>query len=194
MMDKIKLGAGNFLYPLPATIVGANVEGKPNYLTVAYCGIVQNRPPMLSIALGKTHHTNSGIKENKTFSVNIPSEDMAEVTDYIGINSGKSVDKSGLFETFYGTLKTAPMVGECAINLECRLIRILELGGSNEVFIGEIMEAYTGGKYLTNGLLDMSKVKPIIFSRHDNSYWKVGARLGSAWSIGKSFKPKKGKA
>ncbi|MFH0846888.1 MAG: flavin reductase family protein [Chloroflexota bacterium] len=189
-MEKVKLGAGNFLYPLPTTIVGAMVGGKPNYLTVAYCGIVQNRPPMLSIALGKTHHTNRGIKEQKTFSVNIPSESMAEITDYIGINSGKTVDKSNLFETFYGTLKTAPMVRECAVNLECRLVQVLELGDTNEVFIGKIVEAHTEARYLTNGLLDLGKIKPLIFSRHDNSYWKVGERLGPAWSIGKNFKPR----
>jgi len=35
-MEKIAIGAKTFLYPMPTTLVGANVSGKPNYLTVAY--------------------------------------------------------------------------------------------------------------------------------------------------------------
>jgi len=31
---KIKLGAKNCLYPLPTTLVGAKVGGKPNYITI----------------------------------------------------------------------------------------------------------------------------------------------------------------
>ncbi len=37
---KVKLGAKNCLYPLPTTLVGANVNGKPNYITIAHVGIM----------------------------------------------------------------------------------------------------------------------------------------------------------
>jgi len=102
-VEKKKLGPGNFVYPLPTTIVGSLINGKPNYAAIAYCGVFQNRPPMLSVAIGRAKYTNLGIKENRTFSVNIPSEEMAEATDYLGLVSGRNVDKSALFETFYGT-------------------------------------------------------------------------------------------
>jgi len=190
-MEKMKIGPKTFLYPMPATLVGANVGGKPNYLTIAYCGIVQHSPAMIEITLGKRHYTNTGIKENSTFSVNIPSEEMVTVTDYCGIVSGKEIDKSLLFKTFYGKLKTAPMIKECPINLECKLVQTLEFSGIDEIFIGEIVEAYAEEKYLTNGLPDIKKVKPIVFSMHDNNYWKIGEHLGRAWSIGKEFKNKK---
>jgi len=187
-MEKIAIGAKTFLYPMPTTLVGANVRGKPNFLTVAYCGIVQHRPAMIAVESSKTHYTNAGIKENGTFSVNIPSEEMVRITDYCGIVSGKTVDKSTLFETFYGTLGTAPMIKECPINLECKLVQTLDYGGTGEIFIGEIVEAYSEERYLTNGLPDIKKIKPIIFSMHDNNYWKIGEHLGRAWNIGKNFK------
>jgi flavin reductase (DIM6/NTAB) family NADH-FMN oxidoreductase RutF len=183
-MEKSKMGSMTFLYPMPATLVGANVGGKPNYLTVAYCGIVQHSPAMIAVTLGKRHYTNAGIKQNETFSVDIPSEEMVTLTDYCGIVTGRQVDKSVLFETFYGQLKTAPMIKECPINLECKLIQTLDLGGTNEIFIGEIVETYTEERYMTNGLPDIKKVNPIIFSMHDNNYWKVGDHLGQAWKIG----------
>lgn len=190
-MEKLKLGAKTFLYPMPTTLVGANVNGKPNYLAIAYCGIMQRKPPMLEVTLGKMHYTNAGIKENKAFSVNIPSEDLVKVTDYCGIVSGKDTDKSTLFETFYGTLKTAPMIKECPINIECKLVQTLDLGGTNEIFIGEIIETYSEEKYLTNDLLDITKLKPIIFSIHDACYWRVGENIGKAFNIGKNFKSAK---
>lgn len=175
------------MYPLPTTLVGANVSGKPNYQTIAYCGIVHHKPAMIAVNSGKRHYTNAGIKENGTFSVNIPSEELVTITDYCGIVSGRRVDNSILFDTFYGTLKTAPMIQECPLNLECKLVQTLDYGGSAEIFIGKIVEAYAEKKYLTNGLPDITKIKPIIFSMHDNTYWKLGEQLAHAFSIGKKF-------
>jgi flavin reductase (DIM6/NTAB) family NADH-FMN oxidoreductase RutF len=190
MMEKLEIGTKAFLYPMPATMVGANIRGKPNYLTVAYCGIINHNPPMISAALGKAHYTNSGIKENGTFSINIPSEELVKITDYCGLVSGHKVDKSKLFETFYAKLKSAPMIRECPLNLECNLIQTLNVP-IDEVFIGEIHGAYSEDQYLTNGLPDIKKMKPIVFSMHDNNYWKVGEHLTRAWNIGRKLKTKK---
>jgi len=187
-VDKVEIGAKTFLYPMPITLVGANIGVKPNFLANAYCGIMNHKPAIISVALGHSHYTNSGIKQNGTFSVNIPSVDMVKVTDYCGLYSGNKVDKSELFETFYGKLATAPMIKECPLNLECKLIQTLDFGW-NEVFIGEIVEAYSDQRYLTNGLPDMQKMNPMAFSMHDNNYWKIGEHLARAWNVGKDFKP-----
>lgn len=188
-MEKREIGAKTFLYPMPTTLVGANVGGKPNFLTIAYCGIVNHNPPAISIALSKRHYTNPGIRENKTFSVNIPSVEMVKITDYCGLVSGKNVDKSQLFDVFYGKLETAPMIKECPLNMECKLVQTLEFT-VDEVFIGEIVAAYADERYLTDGLPDIKKINPIVFSMHDNKYWKVGEHIGRAWNIGKEFKNK----
>lgn len=190
-MRKREIGARNFLYPMPTTLVGADVKDRPNYETIAYCGIVNFKPPMISVASAKSHYTNIGIHENKTFSVNIPSEEMVKATDYCGTVSGHKADKSAVFQTFYGKLKTAPMIVECPINLECKLIVNLFFGGIDEIFIGEIVECYAEDGFLSNGLPDVKKIKPIIYSAYDNRYWGVGEYLGKAFSIGKKFKSKK---
>ncbi len=97
---KSKLGAKNCLYPLPTVLVGANVGGKPNYITIAHVGIMD--PGSVSLGMNKVHYTNIGIKETGTFSINIPSVDMVQETDYCGLVSGKNVNKAKIFETFYG--------------------------------------------------------------------------------------------
>lgn len=187
-MKKERIGANTYLYPMPTVLVGANVKERANFITIAYCGIAQDSPPMIAVTLEKVRYTSQGIKENQTFSVNIPSQDMVEVTDYVGIKSGKIVDKSKLFDVFYGELRTAPMIEEAPLNLECRLVKTIDLGGTSEIFIGEIVETYVGENYLTNGLPDIEKIKPILFSVHDDNYWKVGEHIGPAFKIGLNYK------
>ena len=186
---KLQLGPKNSLYPMPTVLVGALVNGKPNYLAIAWCGIMGGSPPLISVALRRTRYTSLGIKENRAFSVNIPSSDMVKAVDYVGINSGHKVDKSGVFKTFYGNLGKAPMIMECRLNMECKLAEILDFGHSHEIFVGEIVEVYVDEDCVENGVPNIRKLDPIIYSTGDSNYWRVGALLAPAFSIGKEFKP-----
>jgi flavin reductase (DIM6/NTAB) family NADH-FMN oxidoreductase RutF len=187
--DKKTLGSKSFLYPMPVTLVGADVDGKPNFLTVAYIGIVNAKPGMVAFGSNRKHYTNKGILANRTFSINIPSRDQLEITDYIGLYSGAQIDKSKLFEVFYGKLGNAPLIVSCPLNLECRVTDVLDRGGIDEIFVGEIVESYCEEKYLTEGYPDVEKMKPALFSMYDNRYFSIGECIGRAWSMGKNYKP-----
>ena len=182
---KVPLGAKNSLYPLPTTLVGANVDGKPNYITIAHVGVMALRH--ISVSVNKRHYTSAGIIENGTFSVNIPSVEMVRETDYFGLVSGRDVDKAALVETFYGELETAPMIGACPVNMECRLVQTVDFA-RHDVFIGEVVATYCDEACLTDNTIDLSKVQPLLFAMNDRSYWQVGERLAKAWEIGKELK------
>ena len=47
---KEKIGPVNCLYPTPVVLVGANVGGKPNYVTVAHVGIMDLQSISISLA------------------------------------------------------------------------------------------------------------------------------------------------
>lgn len=183
-MSKIDLVPKTFLYPMPTVIVGSTVDGKPNFMVIAYCGIVQHSPPMISIASSKMHLTNIGIREHQVFSINIPSTAMVRETDYIGIVTGRHIDKADLFTVFQGKTPQVPLIQECPLNLECKLVQTFDFGGSNEVFFAEIVAVHCDEACLTKGLPDIKKLDPILFSMHDNTYWQVGDFLGRAWKIG----------
>ena len=189
-MDKINLGSTIPAYPMPVSLVGAYVDGKPNFMAVAWFTMASYKPPSIAITLGKGHYTNPGIRENKTFSVCLPSEDMVEITDYCGIVSGKKTDKSEIFDLFYGELKTAPLIRDCPLCIECKLAEIVD-SSSNEIFIGEIMGIHTEERFLTDGKLDFRKMKPLILSQPDTSYWSLGEQVAKAWNIGKKYKAKR---
>jgi len=182
---KVELGPKNCLYPLPTILVGALVNDKPNYITIAHVGITE--PAAVSLGMNKVHYTNQGIKTNRTFSINIPSITMVKETDYCGLISGKDKNKTDMFKTFYGQLKTAPMIEECSINMECELIKIVDFP-NHDLFIGKVVATHCDESVLTNGVVDLGKVQPILFAMNDRSYWSIGKKIGKAWSIGKEFK------
>ena len=101
-MKRINIGAANVLYPSLTTIVGVDVGEQPNWITIAHVGILNHAsgdiPGYLSIGLHRTHYSNKGIHEHRQFSINIPSQNMREVTDYAGLVTGSKVSKADLFE------------------------------------------------------------------------------------------------
>ncbi len=129
-MSKVLLGPTTLVLPTPAFLIGSSVDGKPNFMAAAWSGVVNSDPPMISVAIRPGRHTHRGISQNSAFSVNVPSVDLTRETDYCGIRSGAKVDKVAVckFKIFYGKLATAPLIEQCPLNLECRVVQTLELG------------------------------------------------------------------
>jgi len=187
------IGAVNALYPSLITIVGAVVDGKPNFLTVAHVGIMNHGVPQyLSFGVGKAHYTNRGIHEHGEFSVNIPSQSMAPQTDYVGLVSGKHTDKSKVFELFYGKLEYAPLIAACPVCMELRLDRVVDFE-THDVFVGEIVATHADESVLVSeGVIDIAKVKPLLFDLSSHGYYSLGPRVADAWSVGKALKKELG--
>ncbi len=189
-INKIKTGWKLPIMPLPIALLGAHVNGKPNFKTIIWFNMVHGDPPLIAIAVSKKHYTTPGIKENKTFSINIPTSGMYAVTDYCGLHSGSEVDKSKEFELFYGDLKTAPMIAECGVNIECKLVDTKEFE-KTYLFIGEITEIYSDDKYVKdNNDPDVSNFDSFIFIMPQGPYRKMGDYLAEAYEVGTSYKPK----
>lgn len=184
-----KIGKKNVLYPMPVTVVAVLVNGKVNFVNIAHVGILNAAPPhLISLGINKRHYSNSGIKETKTFSVNILSMDHMEAVDYVGIVSGHKVDKSGVFETFYGELGNAPIIKNSTLSMECKLYDTYSIE-THDLFIGEIVETYADESVLTgDGKVDLAKVKPLLFDMSSLKYWTLGESIGGCWNAGKDYK------
>ncbi|OEU43287.1 flavin reductase [Methanosarcina sp. Ant1] len=189
--EKINIGNNVFVYTMPVTLVGTQVEGRVNFMTVGWISRVNANPPYIGVSINKNHYTAKGILENGSFSVNFPSSDMVKKTDYCGIVSGRKEDKSKLFDVFYGKIETAPMIKECPLNLECRLVDTIEFP-TNYFFVGEILAAYSEEQYLTLGKPDIEKMELLLLTMPDNCYWTIGDYKGEAWKTGLSLMDKKG--
>ena len=177
-MDKILMGPQTLIYPMPTLLVGANIDDKPNFMTVAWGGIANSEPPMISVAIRHIRHTLKGIRQNEAFSVNIP--------------SAAKVDKveACQFEVFYGELDNAPLIEQCPVNLECKVIHILDLG-SHALVVGRIEETHVSQSCLTDGKPDVNKIKPITYIMSPvTRYQALGEVLAKAFSVGRELKPR----
>jgi flavin reductase (DIM6/NTAB) family NADH-FMN oxidoreductase RutF len=186
-MPKKQIDPGPFVIPMPTVLIGAQVDGKPNFMTAAFAAIVNMSPPTVVCSLNPSHHTCKGMVENKTFSINIPSADIVEATDWCGLVSGAKVDKSKTFDVFYGETKTAPMIEACRLTVECKLFREVELK-VDTVYFGEIVSVHVDEDALVDGKPDWKKIAPLIFTFPDKGYWNLGECVAEAWSVGKGFK------
>ena len=175
--------------PCPVGLIGAHVNGKPNFKTVVWFNMIDDNPPLIGVAMSKKHYTSPGVKENKTFSINIPTSNMVIVTDYCGLHSGSKVDKSKEFDLFYGDLKTAPMIKECSINIECNLVDIKDFKNT-ELFIGEIIEIYADERYITDKKPDVKEFDSFIFLNPNGPYYKFGEYIAEPYEVGTNYKPK----
>lgn len=173
----------------PTIMIGANVDGKPDFTTVAWTGVAASVPPHITIALQHHRYSLKGVRQTMSFSVNIPSAAQVKETDYCGLASGARVDKTADcgFSVFYGKLKNAPFIEQCPINHGCEVVQILNLG-SHELIVGRIVDSHVSEECLTNGRPDPAKVNPFLFA--GLGYYRIGEYLGDAFRCGIEINPK----
>ena len=69
--------------------------------------------------------------------------------------------------------------------LECKLLHTIEIGLHTE-FIGEILDVKISEAAVDkDGVPDVEKIRPMIFSPGNGAYYGVGSFLGKAFSIGR---------
>jgi flavin reductase (DIM6/NTAB) family NADH-FMN oxidoreductase RutF len=185
---KKSIGPRPLLYPAPVLVVGTYDKiMNPNAMTAAWAGICCSKPPCVGVSLRKATYTYGNIVEHKAFTLSIPSEDMVEKIDYLGMASGRDEDKlAAVGLTFVKSdLVDAPYVAECPVALECRLLETLELGLHTQ-FVGEVMDVKADEEtFGDEDLPDMGRVRPVVFAPESRKYFGLGEFLGKAFSIGK---------
>ena len=181
-MKKRNLGSLLALYPKPMTVVGAEVEGKVNWLVVGHTGIIGHDRVLVSMS--KSHYTNKGIRKTKKLSINLVSRDMLPKADYVGSVTGAEVDKSGAFEYHWGENGT-PVIDASPLTMECNVEDIYETEGFDN-FICSIANTYAAPEVLdSEGKLDYTKLKPVLFEFPTYSYLATGEVIGKCLNLDK---------
>ncbi|MFX0032901.1 MAG: flavin reductase family protein [Candidatus Hodarchaeota archaeon] len=187
---KVKFGNYPLIYPIPIVLAGSLVKEKPNFETLGDVGIMGINPPIVYISSGKDHYTNLGIIEHGTFSINFPSTKTLPKVDYCGIVSGYDIDKSNLFEVFYGELRTAPLIKECPVNIECQVIKEFSIQ-HRQIFVGKVAQTYVDEEFVNisnenKSIADLTDLDPIIYAL-DNKYYQIGKSIGFGYQEGKKI-------
>ena len=184
---KVSLGPYEVAYPMPVSVLGTVVEGRPSFMALAWVARVNAKPPMMAAAVGRNHVSHGAIKEAGCFSINFTSQDQRVETDYVGISTARKTSKSGVFQIFHGKLAGAPMIRSAPVSMECKLVHELDLP-SNTLFVGEVVSAWADESVVEDGKVDLARSRPLVLSMTDTRYWSLAAEpVGSAWRDGKEY-------
>ncbi len=179
--QKKSVGIKSYLYPQPAMVIGSyDKEGKPNMMTAAWIGICNSDPLSIAVSMRPATYSYGNVTETKSFTVNIPSSQLAKYVSYAGRFSGRDVDKfkeTGLTPV-KGEFVNAPYIKEFPIVIECEVTAIHELG-SHRQFIGKVIDVKVDEAILdAKGNVDLNLLNPIIYA--GGSFYETGSLIPRA--------------
>ncbi|MBR4601550.1 MAG: flavin reductase, partial [Prevotella sp.] len=127
----------------------------------------------------------------KAFTVSFATADDIEQSDYFGLVSGNDVpnkvERAG-FTAKPSPNVDAPIIEQYKLTLECRVVSMEDNDRGGARVVGEVVNWSADESILTDGKVDLTKLKPVVFDSSSNAYRVVGDSVGQAWGSGKKFK------
>lgn len=159
-------------------------NGVPNAMNAAWG--IQSDYTEVSFFLAE-HKTTENIKKTGAFTVSFATKDTVVISDYFGVESGKSVnkiEKAGV-HVHKSAHINAPIIEEYPLTLECKVKSFDDKTG---VLVGEIVAEQADERILTDGKIDLGKMKPIIYDPSTHVYRVIGEVVGHAFKDGLALK------
>ncbi len=179
-MSRVNYGAKPIMVPQPVLIIGTYDEnGVPNAMNAAW-GITTDFNE-ITISLAE-HKTTDNLRLRKAFTVSMATEDYVVACDYVGIESGRKVPDKFAKAGFHATKSEfvdAPLIDELPMALECKMISF-----ENGILIGEIVNVSADESVVTDGKIDLKKLKPIALDPCNDAYVSLGDKVGNVYSDG----------
>lgn len=141
-----------------------------------------------SSCLSAGHKTTKNILATRAFTVSMATVDQVAACDYAGIVSGNKVPDKFSRAGFHATPSAhvnAPMIDELPMTLECEL---LSYDPASCHLTGRIVNISADESILTDGQIDLRKLRPISFDPIHLEYIELGATVDKAFSCGKKLK------
>lgn len=182
------LKAKSYIYPLPVLIVGTYDEnGVPDAMNAAWGTVCDTA--QVSLFLSYTHKTVKNLLKNKAFTVAIADSKNVLPADYVGVVSANNIPdkiKNTGWHIVKSEFVNAPVIEELPLVLECKLVSYDE---ESENCIGEVVNVSVDERILDeNGKIDLTKFEPICYDCDSHGYYKLGEKVGKAFSDGLKLK------
>ncbi len=178
-------GKKSVITPEGVFIIGTYDEnGTPNAMNAAWG--MQSDTGEITLMLGK-HKTTENFEKTGAFTVAFGTADTVTISDYFGVETGSRVnkiEKAGC-HVHRSTRVNAPVIEEYPLTLECT---VKSWDPGTGYLIGEIVSSRADEAILTDGRVDLGKLRPIIFDPSFNVYRVVGEAVGNAFRDGLKLK------
>lgn len=160
-------------------------DGTPDIMNAAWGGVSGTN--QISMCLGPRHKSVKNILATGAFTVSFATADTLVASDYAGIVSANDVpDKfeRGGFTATKSAFVNAPLVDQYPLAIECELVSYDE---GTHIMIGSIVNVSADEDVLTDGAIDLAKVRPITFDGINHNYNVLGEIVGKAFEDGKQL-------
>lgn len=143
-------------------------KGENNIMACEWTHNISYTPWLIAVCIGKGKKSGKNIKETKQFSVNLASEDENVISSVAGGSHGGEVDKIAVLKDLGFKFREADkikalVIPSSSLIAECKLVKKIDLGGSHDIFVGEVLHSKVGEK------------DSLIY--HEGKYWKKGDNI-----------------
>ncbi len=149
-------------------------DGTMNLAPFSYFNAVTDFPPTVLFGCNGPHpegdvkDTAANVRDTGEFVINMVTADLKDQMNASAAHVSRSTSEfevAGLTPAA-SELVAAPRVGESPVNLECRLVQIIQLRSSspkivNNLVIGEVIGIHIDESILTDGMVDIAKYRPL---------------------------------
>ncbi len=175
------------MFPMPVLIVATYDEnGNPDAMNAAWGGI--HNTNQIGICLDKSHKTVANLLKTKAITVSMATVDYVAACDYLGIvsanNEPEKISKSG-FTVTKSEKVNAPVIDQLPMTLECSVVSYDE---KDEYMVADIIDVLADESILTDGKIDVKKLKPITYDPVVHKYLELGNVVGNAFKDGLGLK------
>ncbi|MGX8773611.1 MAG: flavin reductase family protein [Bacillota bacterium] len=187
IMSRKNFGPNSFITPEPVLMIAAyDEDGTPDVMNAAWGGI--SGANQISMCISPGHKTVKNILIRKAFTVSFATADLVVESDYVGIVSANDVPdkfaKAG-FTATKSDFVDAPLVDQYPVALECEMV---SYDADTHIMIGKIVNVCADESVLTDGAIDLAKLRPIVYDGMNHNYNVLGEIVGKAFEDGGKMK------
>jgi flavin reductase (DIM6/NTAB) family NADH-FMN oxidoreductase RutF len=167
-VDGYKLLSG-LIVPRPIGWIGTvRPNGTFNLAPFSFFNLFSVDPPVVAFSGGRRgdlpKDSIAFAEASGEFSVNVVSEELAEAMNTTAGNVGPDTDEFALagLTAVRGVFTGAPLVAESPANLECRVIRVMDIGEStSRLVMGEVLAVHVRPEVLDGTRIDNDALRAV---------------------------------
>ena len=169
--------------PQPCVMIATwDKDHNPDVMMAAWAGQYDFRQIVVSMS---KHKTTENLELTGAFTVSFADVSTVAESDYLGLVSGSKVpDKVARagFTCSPSPNVDAPIIDQYPLTLECKVV-----SWADGILVGEVVNMSADDSILTDGKVDLDKLRPIVFDAAAMTYRALGEVVGKAWGAGKKF-------
>ena len=150
-------------------ISSLSAKGEINLAPYSYFNGVSSKPPCVMFASEGHKDSIANIAETREFVCSLATWELREQVNATSATVSREVDEFMLagLTAAPSKLVKPPRVAESPCALECRLVKIVNLGDDDptladrQIVIGKVVGIHIDEQFIRNGILDTAAMKPI---------------------------------